>query len=148
VAVPEPARDCPLVAWHGDPARCRWCDDPLPKHARRWCTRDCEDAFWSNHAWDLARGAALRRDARRCVLCGHPSREVDHIEPRRGATRRAGCWHHVDNLRVLCHRHHVVVTTAQRARRRAGLNDVIATDEIAALAGDDQLELVQEVRHA
>lgn len=77
----------------------------------------------ANHDWGVARGTALRRSSRdgrtaRCIRpgCDAPARdmEVNHITPRAGRGYALGCHHHQDGLEVLCHRHHVEVTTAQR----------------------------------
>lgn len=130
------ALTCPLMRWDGDPARCRWCDGPLPPRRRRWCSDECNNAYGRNHMWAPARGAALRRDgpyARdgggrgddgwRCAWPGCPGTaalrargltgavEVDHIEPILGRHGEFGCHHHLEGLQtlhVVCHelKHH------------------------------------------
>jgi hypothetical protein len=108
---------------------------PSPRH-QRWCSRECSDAFWRNHLWAMARGAALMRDNHRCVRCkrtegeGHYGRrglplriQVHHITPlhtirhtvethwwkvgERVRHSDSGCWHHLDGLEVLCDDHHI-----------------------------------------
>lgn len=74
--------------------------------------------------WNWARAKA-RRAARirrtyeyRCAAedgCTTQSPEVNHKRPIVGRHNEAGCHHHQDGLEVLCHRHHVAVTNAQRA---------------------------------
>lgn len=65
----DQARQCPLSRWHGDPARCRWCNRPAVA-GHHWCGSPCEDEYRTNHWWDIARYAALARDGHRCVRCG------------------------------------------------------------------------------
>lgn len=94
---------------------CAWCGKPLQGRRRRWCCNDCGDAWYRSHTWTGARGAALKRDGWKCVICGTPERlEVNHIVPRRGAGYGNGCHHHIENLETLCHAHHLEVTAAQR----------------------------------
>ena len=66
---PAQAGVCSLTRWNGDIGRCRWCDDEA-RPGSAWCGTLCEDGYRANHWWDLARAAALARDAHRCVICG------------------------------------------------------------------------------
>jgi len=66
---PIQAGACTLSRWSGDPARCRWCDEPARADGC-WCGHVCEDEYRRNHWWDQARDAALVRDGDRCVRCG------------------------------------------------------------------------------
>jgi hypothetical protein len=52
------------------------------------------------------------------VECGATENlEVNHIDPLVGRGYSMSCYHHQDNLEVLCHDCHVVVTNAQRRER-------------------------------
>lgn len=123
---------------------CAWCGEPLPKRRRSWCSDRCNDAFWTNHWWSLARRAAKRRDKYRCSLCGHvppkrPTRrthasdraykaamsvwrkarktdrlEVNHREACNGAHGEISCSHHLDNLETLCVDCHKLHTSTLR----------------------------------
>jgi len=69
--VPDVTLDgCALSGWHGDPARCRWCDAPA-RGATGWCSLACEDLYRAEHDWGAAHTAALIRDNERCTDCGH-----------------------------------------------------------------------------
>jgi len=116
-------RACPLSAWTGDPAACRWCNGLLPERATRWCTARCRIRAEQNHVYRLARDAALERDGHRCTRrrCGAGSNldravETNHIVLARGRHDQPGCIHHLDNLESLCGYHHDEVTAGQRAR--------------------------------
>lgn len=58
------------------------------------------DGSWR---WRVVRGYVLRRDGRRCRVCGRRS-AVLHVHHRRAV--RAGGSHHPRNLEVLCPRCH------------------------------------------
>lgn len=86
---------CPLVATNAWDHRgqvlglCGWCGEDLPltksgkiNPYRRWCSTECSDAYWSNHSWQSARAAALKRDDYRCVKCGDDA----------GTTRKCSFW--------------------------------------------------------
>lgn len=99
--------ECVASTWSGDPTTCRWCDAPLPKGRRRWCSTECSDANGANHWWYFARYAALRRDAWACVTCGIAAApgvtlEVHHKTPIRGRHSIMGCHHHLSGLVTLC----------------------------------------------
>jgi hypothetical protein len=113
---------CPLSAWDGDPAACRWCDRPLPARAKRFCCAEHRIEALKNHEFRYARDAALERDEHTCVVegCGgvatfERALEVDHIEQALGRHGDLSCIHHLTNLRSLCGRHHDEVTAGQRA---------------------------------
>lgn len=55
--------------------------------------------------WPQIRRAVIRRDEGKCVWCGQPGTEVDHIGPR-------DC-HEVYNLRLLCGPCHQARTSRQ-----------------------------------
>ena len=57
--------------------------------------------------WDKTRARILRRDHHRCVKCGAPAREVDHIRE-----RVEGGGQDDDNLESLCREHHLAKTQA------------------------------------
>lgn len=106
--------NCPMAFGDNDKKLCAWCGKPLTGRQRRWCS-DHGDQWYRTHTWTGARGAALKRDEYKCVICGDPLRlEVNHIEPRKGKGYGNGCWHHPENLETLCHAHHLIVTAAQR----------------------------------
>lgn len=46
--------------------RCRGCGKPVPKGRQTWCSTEC----WHNHAPNLARRIALKRDGWICRICG------------------------------------------------------------------------------
>lgn len=68
----------------------------------------------ANHGWHDARRIAHRRSGGRCVICGAPSQEVDHIISRNGMGYGLGCHHHQDALQPLCHDDHVAIGVARR----------------------------------
>jgi len=102
----------------------------VPKN-RAWCGSACERSITTNHVWDAARAAVIRRDNGRCVACGEDDYgakakayqvrcgktflEVNHIQPVNGQRRNVSCTNHQENLETLCHDCHVVVTKQQRA---------------------------------
>lgn len=86
---------------------CDRCGATLTGRKIRWCSKDCQDAYYQNHMWQMARFAAVKRDDRRCVRCGDSRIEVDHIIERRGMPiHQHSCLHHQENLRTLCHECH------------------------------------------
>ena len=66
---PVQAGRCASSVWSGEPARCRWCDQPA-RPGSPWCGHRCEDEYRRNHWWDQAREAAVTRDGGCCVRCG------------------------------------------------------------------------------
>jgi len=139
---------CSLAPPSADGA-CAWCATPLPSRRRMWCSDRCNDAFWANHWWSVARRTAKRRDRYRCRRCGasapkRPSAtafrsrprylaamrawraakktarlEVNHVVPCIGKHGQLSCAHHLDNLETLCPSCHRVATSAQRAAAAA-----------------------------
>jgi 5-methylcytosine-specific restriction endonuclease McrA len=66
--------------------------------------------------WPALRLQALRRDGWQCRVCGSRLRlEVDHVEP---VFKRPDLAFDLDNLQVLCARHH-----AEKTRREIGATD-------------------------
>jgi hypothetical protein len=61
------------------------------------------------------RAQVWERDGRRCILCGEPASEIDHIQ---------GNAHTLDNLRCVCHR-------CNLQRMEAGVTKLTDSDEIA-----------------
>jgi 5-methylcytosine-specific restriction protein A len=64
--------------------------------------------------WPELRAAALARDGYRCLACGRPATDVDHIKP-----RAAGGTHELGNLRSLCSACHATITGRFAGRRSA-----------------------------
>lgn len=109
---------------------CDCCSAPLPKGRRAWCSDECKEAIVSNHDWQSARSAVLKRDGYRCVVCGADDQcisakqfrrwngrtfmEVNHINPVNGRRRHLDCQNHQENLETLCHDCHVNITAQQR----------------------------------
>lgn len=104
--------DCPLLGPNASlPGNCNWCGMPLPNggRRRRWCCEGHGRLFWMNHAWPVARDAALRRDGYTCIRCHRRDGTVlseacscgrswpcAQVDPRWGAT-----WeHHVVQSRL------------------------------------------------
>lgn len=94
---------CPeLVPAGGSEAKCA-------AHARpKWQGRS-QSGLQRPGNWGSIRARVLRRDRRRCVMCGEPGNEVDHIVP----VSRGGSWS-MDNLQTLCSPHHRVKTRNER----------------------------------
>lgn len=126
---------CPFLL--GDPPRsCKLCAKPLSGRMRVWCSQACESDFYRNHLWSSAREAARARVAVfddpdgfgwRCERCSLLTLkpEVNHKTPILGRHGQSGCHHHQDGLEVLCHRCHLDVTAAQRARGWVALDGVV-----------------------
>jgi len=61
------------------------------------------------------RRAPFEKTRRECIAL---TLEVNHIVPRVGrALHKHDCGNHLDNLEVLCHRDHLIVTAEQKAMR-------------------------------
>jgi len=58
---------------------CYRCGEPLQGAKRKWCSRACEEAWWTNHAWAWASSAVRQRDDHTCVRCGRHRGDV--IDP-------------------------------------------------------------------
>jgi len=109
---------CTLYPFSDDAGVCDRCGTPLTGRQTRWCSKTCSASIAENHYWNQARWAAMRRDGGKCVRCGNPGHEVNHIVPRNGAGYGSGCWHHLDGLETLCHSCHVAVTNEQARERK------------------------------
>lgn len=96
---------------------CDGCGAKLFGRRTRWCSRRCSSAHTANHRWTQARAAAKKRVmVYRCESCGTATDtvEVNHIVPCKGKHGVWGCWHHTDNLEVLCKPCHLQATALQR----------------------------------
>lgn len=139
----DPRCEALLRPWYGVRMKdglCVVCRNQLPIRKLRYCSKPCADWFAENHFWGMARTAAYKRlvfnIATRsgcCSRCGEPEApfglpgdaeypaylrtrlEVDHIKPINGGARSTTCANHQDNLRVVCHSCHLVLTAEQRA---------------------------------
>lgn len=112
---------CELSAWRGAGDLCRWCNLHPPRGGRRFCSRECLDAFAMNHQYMRGRELILRW-SRDCdcatgphVLCNGCGEcellvnlrgdriTVNHVEPRMGIPcGEPNCIHHLENLEPLC----------------------------------------------
>jgi 5-methylcytosine-specific restriction protein A len=129
-------------------ALCRWCDQPVPKGRKSWCSKKCVDEWRERGDWNHIRDKIIKRD-KVCQMCGHqryhrdyeikadpryPSRipqtvltrgwDVDHI-----VAVEDGGTDDPANLRLLCTRCHKERTAEQRrakalARRKQLLLNV------------------------
>lgn len=127
-----------LAPWRKDAegrARCRWCDEPIPKGSRRksWCSDKCVAEWRERGDWSHIRSKIIARD-KVCQLCGgqrcHKVGElkanyyrgecsviswgwdVDHI-----VAVEDGGTDDPSNLRLLCRRCHKERTAAQRREK-------------------------------
>lgn len=111
--------NCSLLLYAGKEGVCHRCGRPLSGRQAKWCSHDCEDRYWEQHYWALARKLALKRDKYTCVRCGSTENlTVDHIIPLMGRGYRSGCYHHLSNLQTLCHGCHVDKTNNDLAFQR------------------------------
>jgi hypothetical protein len=109
------------------------CRKALAGRRTAYCSDRHAREFERNHVWPTARRAARRRAKWACERCGFkpsqvrrdPERrrlfkrhelrlEVNHIRPLGGAYRRVSCLNHQENLEVLCHACHRLMTGALR----------------------------------
>lgn len=95
---------------------CPQCWIPTP---RKWCDRarrgyTCYWRFQFERGlvldWAWIRFTALERDGHRCLNCGEPATEVDHILE----IQDGGPEFDLANLRSLCHACHATKTAARR----------------------------------
>ena len=97
--------------------KCANCGKELPDTRRYYCDDDCRYYFYRNHPtswyWPDVRARVLEDDEDKCVKCGKPASEVDHIVE----IWEGGREFDLDNLQSLCHVCHVMKTT-QGGRRR------------------------------
>ena len=61
--------------------------------------------------WHNRRRSVIRRAEGKCAVCGEPANEVDHI--------LQGDDHSLENLQLLCSKHHVSKTNTENFNRRA-----------------------------
>jgi hypothetical protein len=109
------------------------CRAPLDGRRSAYCSDQHAREFARHHVWANARTAARRRAKWACERCGFkpadvkkdPERrflfrrhelrlEVNHIHPLGGRYRGVTCLNHQENLEVLCHSCHLLVTGALR----------------------------------
>lgn len=134
-------------------ALCRWCDQPVPKGRRSWCSQKCVNEYRERGDWNFIRDKIVERD-KVCVKCGgcRPKHDPSPISKPLLATQfRDQVWgihsmvryrFEVDhivavndggtddptNLRLLCEPCHHEVTAAQHqrwARERRGQGDLL-----------------------
>ncbi|WP_218037266.1 HNH endonuclease [Reyranella soli] len=86
--------------------------------------------------WRALRLQALRRDGWRCVQCGKPGREVDHIKPVRSHPELAFVLDNLQTLDARCH--------TRKTRRDIGLPETDPRrDEWRALVSQTPLNQEQ-----
>jgi 5-methylcytosine-specific restriction endonuclease McrA len=101
---------------YAPPHACARCGAALaPGQRCGRCRPSWADAERMSAAYKAARRTVWRRDRGRCVDCGAPAAEVDHVVP-----RVEGGPDTVDNLVCRCSTHHRSRTVAQQqaGRRR------------------------------
>jgi 5-methylcytosine-specific restriction protein A len=79
----------PIPGWRKDAdgrALCRWCDKPVPKGRKSWCSQKCVDEWRERGDWNHIRDQIIRRD-KVCQLCGG---QRYHALLRRGQTSKRG----------------------------------------------------------
>ncbi len=93
---------------------CASCGKKLGGNQIYYCGEDCKSEFYSAHPtsvrWNDLRSQALRRDQDKCVKCGKPAEEVDHIRE----IWEGGPEFDLENLQSLCH----VQKTNENRRRK------------------------------
>lgn len=75
-----------------------------------WATSNRRSELPPTQAWEAIRKRVIRRDAGRCVACGAPGTDVDHIIP--------GADHNLGNLQLLCRDCHQTKTQRESAQAR------------------------------
>jgi len=119
---------CSLLLYAGKEGVCHRCGRQLAGRQSKWCGHNCEDRYWEQHYWPLARKLALKRDKYKCVRCGSGENlTVDHIIPLMGRGYSSGCYHHLANLQTLCHDCHVAKTADDMAYARSLSADTAVT---------------------
>ena len=114
----------------GPKTGCHGCGGDIPRGRRVWCSNACALRVVTNHDWQSARAAVIKRDDHRCVICGEDDKgdkareyhrrcgktflEVNHMQPVNGRRKSWDCQNHQDNLETLCHDCHGAVTKQQR----------------------------------
>ena len=96
---------------------CASCGKPLAGSQVYYCSEGCKLEFYQTHPtsvrWNDLRLEALKRDNYRCLKCGNPAEEVDHIQE----IWEGGPEFDLANLQSLCHECHVSKTNESRRRR-------------------------------
>jgi 5-methylcytosine-specific restriction enzyme A len=138
-----------LPGWRKDAkgrALCRWCDQPVPKGRKSWCSKTCVDEWRERGDWNHIRQRIIERD-KVCQMCGgrryqasyvvradprYPGRvpmtsirlatwEVDHI-----VAVEDGGTDDPANLRLLCCPCHKERTALQRRAKAAARRGQLA----------------------
>ena len=94
---------------------CRKCGVVLTGRKTAWCSQACVNEVRLLTDWRYIRSKIRRRDKYRCVLCGQPATDVDHIVE----LADGGSWHDFANLRSLCGGCHKKKTNEMRKIRAA-----------------------------
>ena len=58
---------------------CRWCQGPLPKFKRSWCSVECRHLGWLVISPDYARQEVFKRDQGVCATCGADAEQVKRV---------------------------------------------------------------------
>ena len=94
--------------------KCANCEKKLEGQQIYYCSRECKEIFYEKHplslSWNQLRHQALVRDNHKCVKCGGPAEEVDHILE----LRYGGDEFDLGNLQSLCHSCHVEKTNGHQ----------------------------------
>ena len=97
---------------------CASCAKKLTGSQVYYCSEDCKTEFYKNHPtsvrWNDLRSQVLKRDQDKCVKCGKPAEEVDHIKE----IWEGGPEFDLANLQSLCHDCHVAKTRENRRKRQ------------------------------
>jgi len=94
--------------WH-----CRKCGKVLTGRKTAWCDKKCLKEVLLLVEWRYIRACILRRDHRKCQLCGKWASDVDHIVE----LADGGSWNDWANLRALCGKCHKAKTLMMRRAR-------------------------------
>jgi len=88
--------------------QCLWCNKPLPKGRRKYCSDHCGYLYWREYIailwWPNAKAVALERAGNQCAICGRQGDlEVHHIiKLDSGESYHNSPKNTQDNLQVLC----------------------------------------------
>lgn len=120
------ALECERSGWKGAAGFCRNCNAELTERRTAWCSDACHAEFEVNHMWGNAKHACLQQADWTCERDGcdrEDDLQVNHIQPVVGRGYAPSCWHHADNLEVLCRPHHQIETNLQRQHRQLHWDD-------------------------
>ena len=113
-------RSANQLAWDDFPARkeadgwhCRYCGKALTGRRTAWCDKKCLREVLRRVEWRYIRASVLRRDRRKCQICGNWASDVDHIVE----LADGGSFFELSNLRALCYEHHLAKTLLMRRAR-------------------------------